>query len=98
MIQCSFSPSICSLIRQFNYNLFFAQWIQNIHLLAPGTTAQNALATTSYALVGSCIGGKIAMMPIQLGTADFMVHHIMHLHPRNSFNFIKRCLYARSSN
>ena len=29
----------------------FAQWIQNIHLLAPGTTAPNALATTSYALV-----------------------------------------------
>jgi photosystem I P700 chlorophyll a apoprotein A1 len=25
----------------------------------------------------SCrVGGKIAMMPIQLGTADFMVHHI----------------------
>ena len=22
------------------------------------------------------IGGKVAMMPISLGTADFMVHHI----------------------
>ena len=30
----------------------FAQWIQNIHLLAPGTTAPNALATTSYAFGG----------------------------------------------
>ena len=56
----------------------FAQWIQNIHLLAPGTTAPNALATTSYAFGGDVIevGGKIAMMPIKLGTADFMVHHI----------------------
>jgi photosystem I P700 chlorophyll a apoprotein A1 len=54
----------------------FAQWIQNIHLLAPGTTP-NALATTSYAFGGEVVvGGKIAMMPIQLGTADFMVHHI----------------------
>merc|ERR1711972_602922 len=56
----------------------FAQWIQNIHLLAPGTTAPNALATTSYAFGGEVVevGGKIAMMPIKLGTADFMVHHI----------------------
>jgi photosystem I P700 chlorophyll a apoprotein A1 len=22
------------------------------------------------------VGGKVAMMPISLGTADFMVHHI----------------------
>jgi photosystem I P700 chlorophyll a apoprotein A1 len=27
-------------------------------------------------LEGVEVGGKIAMMPIQLGTADFMVHHI----------------------
>eukprot|EP00972_Heterocapsa_arctica_P066588 9825854-Heterocapsa_arctica.AAC.1 len=33
----------------------FAQWIQNIHLLAPGTTAPNALATTSYAFGGDVI-------------------------------------------
>jgi photosystem I P700 chlorophyll a apoprotein A1 len=35
-------------------------------------------ATTSYAFGGEVVevGGKIAMMPIQLGTADFMVHHI----------------------
>jgi len=56
----------------------FAQWIQNIHLLAPGNTAPNALATTSYVFGGDVIsvGEKIAMMPIKLGTADFMVHHI----------------------
>jgi photosystem I P700 chlorophyll a apoprotein A1 len=72
---------------------YFAQWIQNIHLLAPGTTAPNALATTSYAFGGEVVevGGKIAMMPIQLGTADFMVHHIHAFTIHNSFNFIKRC-------
>jgi photosystem I P700 chlorophyll a apoprotein A1 len=56
----------------------FAQWIQNIHTLAPGGTAPNALAPASYAFGGGAVavGGKVAMMPIALGTADFMVHHI----------------------
>jgi photosystem I P700 chlorophyll a apoprotein A1 len=56
----------------------FAQWIQNIHTLAPGATAPNALAPASYAFGGGAVavGGKVAMMPIALGTADFMVHHI----------------------
>ena len=78
----------------------FAQWIQNIHLLAPGTTAPNALATTSYAFGGDVVGvgGKIAMMPITLGTADFMVHHIhaftIHV---TVLILLKGVLYARSS-
>jgi photosystem I P700 chlorophyll a apoprotein A1 len=78
----------------------FAQWIQNIHLLAPGTTAPNALATTSYAFGGDVVevGGKIAMMPIQLGTADFMVHHIhaftIHV---TVLILLKGVLYARNS-
>nr|QCI04352.1 photosystem I P700 apoprotein A1 [Antithamnion hubbsii] len=56
----------------------FAQWIQNIHTLAPSSTSPNSLATASYAFGGDiiAIGNKIAMMPIKLGTADFMVHHI----------------------
>nr|YP_009509309.1 photosystem I P700 apoprotein A1 [Gracilaria vermiculophylla]AXI96959.1 photosystem I P700 apoprotein A1 [Gracilaria vermiculophylla]QXU75164.1 photosystem I P700 apoprotein A1 [Gracilaria vermiculophylla]WDZ67880.1 photosystem I P700 apoprotein A1 [Gracilaria vermiculophylla] len=56
----------------------FAQWIQNIHSLAPTNTSPNALATASYAFGGDVIAvnNKIAMMPISLGTADFMVHHI----------------------
>ena len=75
----------------------FAQWISKISiLLAPGTTAPNALATTSYAFGGEVVevGGKIAMMPIKLGTADFMVHHIhaftIHV---TVFNFTKRVYY-----
>nr|YP_010199221.1 photosystem I P700 apoprotein A1 [Crassiphycus usneoides]UAD88670.1 photosystem I P700 apoprotein A1 [Crassiphycus usneoides] len=56
----------------------FAQWIQNIHNLAPSNTSPNALAAASYAFGGDivAINNKIAMMPIKLGTADFMVHHI----------------------
>lgn len=56
----------------------FAQWVQNIHTLAPGNTSPNSLATASYAFGGEVIsvGNKVAMMPISLGTADFMVHHI----------------------
>ncbi|CCP38142.1 photosystem I P700 chlorophyll a apoprotein A1 (plastid) [Chondrus crispus] len=56
----------------------FAQWVQNIHTLAPSNTSPNSLATASYAFGGEVItiGNKIAMMPISLGTADFMVHHI----------------------
>ena len=56
----------------------FAQWVQSIHTLAPGNTTPNALATASYAFGGDVIsvGNKVAMMPISLGTADFMVHHI----------------------
>nr|QCI05387.1 photosystem I P700 apoprotein A1 [Crouania attenuata] len=56
----------------------FAQWVQNIHTLAPSSTSPNSIATASYAFGGDIISvnNKIAMMPIKLGTADFMVHHI----------------------
>ncbi len=56
----------------------FAQWIQNTHYLAPNLTALNIESATTPAWGGDIvsIGGKVAMMPINLGTADFMVHHI----------------------
>ena len=56
----------------------FAQWVQSIHTLAPSNTSPNSLATASYAFGGEVIsvGNKVAMMPVSLGTADFMVHHI----------------------
>nr|YP_009293603.1 photosystem I P700 chlorophyll a apoprotein A1 [Rhodymenia pseudopalmata]AOM64285.1 photosystem I P700 chlorophyll a apoprotein A1 [Rhodymenia pseudopalmata] len=56
----------------------FAQWIQNVHTLAPSNTSPNSLATASYIFGGDTVsvGNKIAAMPISLGTADFMVHHI----------------------
>jgi len=78
----------------------FAKWIQSIHVLAPGNTAPNAIATSSYAFGGDvvAVNGKIAMMPIKLGTADFMVHHIhaftIHV---TVLILLKGMLFARSS-
>ena len=78
----------------------FAQWIQNIHTLAPGNTAPNALTTASYVFGGDIIsvGKKVAMMPMNLGTADFMVHHIhaftIHV---TALILVKGFLFARNS-
>jgi len=78
----------------------FAQWVQNLHTLAPGNTAPNALQVVSHASDGGlvAVGGKVAMMPIALGTADFMVHHIhaftIHV---TVLILLKGVLYARSS-
>ncbi|MGB7085974.1 MAG: photosystem I core protein PsaA [Phormidesmis sp.] len=80
----------------------FAQWIQGLHTAAVGTagTAPNALAPASYAFGGDivAVGGKVAMMPITLGTADFMVHHIhaftIHV---TVLILLKGVLYARNS-
>jgi photosystem I P700 chlorophyll a apoprotein A1 len=80
----------------------FAQWVQGLHTAAAGLggTAPNALAPVSYAFGGDtmAVGGKIAMMPIALGTADFMVHHIhaftIHV---TVLILLKGVLFARSS-
>ena len=78
----------------------FAQWVQNLHSLAPGNTAPNALASVSPIFGGDvlAVGGKVAMMPMTLGTADFMVHHIhaftIHV---TALILLKGVLYARSS-
>jgi photosystem I P700 chlorophyll a apoprotein A1 len=78
----------------------FAQWVQNLHTLAPGGTAPSALEPVSYAFGGGvlAVGGKVAMMPIALGTADFMVHHIhaftIHV---TVLVLLKGVLFARSS-
>eukprot|EP01026_Neomeris_dumetosa_P010132 TRINITY_DN136_c2_g1_i11.p1 TRINITY_DN136_c2_g1~~TRINITY_DN136_c2_g1_i11.p1 ORF type:complete len:380 (-),score=9.58 TRINITY_DN136_c2_g1_i11:149-1288(-) len=85
----------------------FAQWVQNLHATAPGFTAPNALASTSATWVAAAnsitdgvvaVGGKVAMMPIQLGTSDFLVHHIhaftIHV---TVLILLKGVLFARSS-
>jgi photosystem I P700 chlorophyll a apoprotein A1 len=78
----------------------FAQWIQNLHTVAPTTTSPNALATASYIFGGDpvVLGSKIALMPMKLGTADFMVHHIhaFTIHVTTLILF-KGLLYARNS-
>ncbi|MBD2294992.1 photosystem I core protein PsaA [Anabaena sphaerica FACHB-251] len=78
----------------------FAQWVQNLHTLAPGTTAPNALETVSYVFGGGilAVGGKVAAAAIPLGTADFLIHHIhaftIHV---TVLILLKGVLYARSS-
>jgi photosystem I P700 chlorophyll a apoprotein A1 len=79
----------------------FAQWVQGLHTLAAsGATAPNALEPASYAFGGGlvAVAGKVAMMPITLGTADFMVHHIhaftIHV---TVLILLKGVLFARSS-
>jgi photosystem I P700 chlorophyll a apoprotein A1 len=57
----------------------FAQWVQNIHADAPGVTAPSATTSISLTWGGGelvAVGGKVALLPIPLGTADFLVHHI----------------------
>jgi photosystem I P700 chlorophyll a apoprotein A1 len=78
----------------------FAQWIQKTHFLAPAITAPTEAAATSVTWGGDlvAIGGKVAMIPISLGTADFIVHHIhaftIHV---TVLILLKGVLYARSS-
>jgi photosystem I P700 chlorophyll a apoprotein A1 len=52
-----------------------AKWIQNTHYLFPNSTAYNSIASTTPVWGGEilAINNKIAIMPINLGTADFMV-------------------------
>lgn len=78
----------------------FAQWIQGLHAAAAGATAPFAGAGVSPVFGGDivAVGGKVAMMPMTLGTADFMVHHIhaftIHV---TVLILLKGVLYSRSS-
>nr|AYO28189.1 photosystem I P700 chlorophyll a apoprotein A1 [Synura sphagnicola] len=78
----------------------FAQWIQHLHTVAPGSTSPNSLATASYIFGGDpvILGSKIALAPMNLGTADFMVHHIhaftIHV---TVLILLKGLLYSRNS-
>jgi photosystem I P700 chlorophyll a apoprotein A1 len=78
----------------------FAQWIQGLHTAAPSTTSPNALATASYIFGGDpvILGSKVALVPMTLGTADFLVHHIhaftIHV---TALILFKGVLYARNS-
>ncbi|KAI9160150.1 hypothetical protein LWI28_005577 [Acer negundo] len=80
----------------------FTQWIQNTHALAPGGTAPGATASTSLTWGGGddlvAVSGKVALLPIPLGTANFLVHHIhaftIHL---TVLILLKGVLFTRSS-
>jgi photosystem I P700 chlorophyll a apoprotein A1 len=74
--------------------------LRNIELSGVGMTAPGLQEPVSYAFGGGvvAIGGKIAMMPITLGTADFLIHHIhaftIHV---TVLILLKGVLYSRSS-
>jgi photosystem I P700 chlorophyll a apoprotein A1 len=83
-----------------NLQPVFAQWVQGFHAAAAGNTAPNVLASVSpvFGGTGVAVAGKVAMMPMALGTADFMVHHIhaftIHV---TVLILLKGVLFARSS-
>jgi photosystem I P700 chlorophyll a apoprotein A1 len=74
--------------------------LRDIELAGVGTTAPGLHEPVSYAFGGGivAVGGKIAMMPMTLGTADFMIHHIhaftIHV---TVLILLKGVLYSRSS-
>ena len=78
----------------------FAQWIQGLHAAASGSTAPNALSGVSEVFGGQvvAVAGKVAVAPMTLGTADFMVHHIhaftIHV---TVLILLKGVLYSRNS-
>ncbi|MGK7905961.1 MAG: photosystem I core protein PsaA [Synechococcus sp.] len=85
----------------------FAQFIQNIHTTTAATVGDTVVNTAP--LVGAgvspvfggdvvAVAGKVSMMPMTLGTADFLVHHIhaMTIHITILILF-KGVLFARSS-
>jgi photosystem I P700 chlorophyll a apoprotein A1 len=78
----------------------FAQWLQKTHMIAPQRTAPRESFATSVTWGGDfvAIGEKVAIIPISLGTADFIVHHIhaftIHV---TVLILLKGVLYARSS-
>jgi photosystem I P700 chlorophyll a apoprotein A1 len=74
--------------------------VRNIELSGLGTTVPGLTEPVSYAFGGGlvAVGGKVAMMPITLGTADFLIHHIhaftIHV---TVLVLLKGVLYSRSS-
>ncbi len=78
----------------------FAQWIQNIHTNFIANSAPWVSASVSPVFGGDvlAVGGKVAMAPMPLGTADFMVHHIhaftIHV---TVLILLKGVLFARNS-
>ncbi len=74
--------------------------LRDISLSGVGTTAPGLTSPVSYAFGGGVIavGDKVAMMPISLGTADFLVHHIhaftIHV---TVLVLLKGVLFARNS-
>jgi len=74
--------------------------LHNLQTSGLGVTAPGLHEPVSYAFGGGilAVAGKVAMMPIPLGTADFLIHHIhaftIHV---TVLVLLKGVLFARSS-
>jgi photosystem I P700 chlorophyll a apoprotein A1 len=72
----------------------FAQWIQHVHLGIFG----GSLPTPVWSHAIYSVDSQIGLMPVQLGTSDFLVHHIhaftIHV---TTLILLKGVLFARSS-
>ena len=74
--------------------------LRNLHTTGLGATAPGLHEPVSYVFGGGivAVGGKVAMMPMTLGTADFLIHHIhaftIHV---TVLVLLKGVLFARSS-
>ena len=66
----------------------FAQWVQNIHTVAPGTTTPNALATASYAFGGDvvAVGNK------SCNDANRSWYSRFHGTPYSCFHYSRDCI------
>ncbi|ESW06691.1 hypothetical protein PHAVU_010G068700, partial [Phaseolus vulgaris] len=56
----------------------FAQWIQNTHALAPGTTTPGVATSTSFTWGGEnlvAIGSKVALLPDLVSSSGSALHH-----------------------
>jgi photosystem I P700 chlorophyll a apoprotein A1 len=56
----------------------FAQYLQKIHSLAPQVTVpvETVVSSITWGEDLVIVGGKVALIPVSLGTADFIIHHI----------------------
>ncbi len=74
--------------------------LRNLEVGGLGTTAPNLIDPVSHVFGGGivAVGGKVAMMPMTLGTADFLIHHIhaftIHV---TVLVLLKGVLFSRSS-
>jgi photosystem I P700 chlorophyll a apoprotein A1 len=62
--------------RAIQISPIFAQYLQKIHSLAPQVTVPIGSISNTWDETLVIVGGKVASIPLSLGTSDFIVHHI----------------------
>ncbi|KAM0062582.1 putative photosystem I [Helianthus debilis subsp. tardiflorus] len=82
----------------FVYTYIFTKKLPKTGATTPGATARTSLTLGGGGGDLVAVGGKVSLLPIPLGTADFLVHHIhaftIHV---TVLILLKGVLFARSS-